>query len=165
MLALIHVPQVRTRGHTMGAKTLPTRFFPNLTNSSNFSGFLFPKNSDNFRRSMKDSDASTVISFSLFFQRQTRPCLQRCRLCVASCLNKVLSAGGRRAWLSLGHCLAPDPFFFVYDVPLRVIDGAQRIGEFCCILFTPRTVEFVRLFFGDFLLCVWLVERFIWTTV
>ena len=37
--------------------------------------------------------------------------------------------------------------FYVYDVPLRVIDGAQRIGELCCILFTPRTVEFVRLFF------------------
>ena len=43
----------------------------------------------------------------------------------------IVSRTWYRTWW--GRCLAPDPFFYVYDVALCVIEAAQRVGEPCCI--------------------------------
>ena len=45
-----------------------------------------------------------VISCPLWFQCQTWPCIQRCRLCMASCLNRISLVCGRRAWPSSAWC-------------------------------------------------------------
>ena len=87
----------------MGAKT---DYSPDCTPNSiilvMYTRFPFSKNSSNncgnFRCSMMDADASAkhnillkVISCPLCFQYQTWPCIQRCRLCVASSLNGMSS--------------------------------------------------------------------------
>ena len=78
-----------------------------------------------------------------------------------------------RTWRIYG--LTVDTRTSEYDVPLRVIEAAQRIGEPCSILLTPVSVQLVRcfLFFFDVLLRVWpleccncvLVGRCIWTVL
>ena len=56
---------------------------------------------------------------------------------VSSCV--IVARGYRQQDLVLhvvgSHCLARDPLFIVDDVPLRVIEPAQRVGEPRCILF------------------------------
>ena len=52
----------------------------------------------------------------------------------SSCVAIVSRMWYRTWW---GHCLAPDPFFYVHEVPRRVTEAAQRFGEPSCILFTP----------------------------
>ena len=44
----------------------------------------------------------------------------------SSCVAIVTRVWYKTWW---SHCLAPDPFFYVYDVPRRVIEAAQGIGE------------------------------------
>ena len=63
-----------------------------------------------------------------------------------------------------------DTMISEYHVPLRVIEAAQRIGDPCCILFTPLSVQFARscgvlpsrLAVGMIQFLCWF-ERFLWT--
>ena len=134
--------------------------------------FLFSNNSGNFRCSMMDADLSTkqehTVEAHLISVVFSVPSLALYRAMQAVCgilleQDFVSSWSLRvaivsRPWRGTrwGHCLALDPVFNMHDVPLRVIEAAQRIGESCCVLVTPRSVQTVPLCSLDFLFRVWL---------